>query len=124
MFATLLAAHLAVGPLWPTVCAPGDPTAKLPFCDQTKPLDVRAADFVGRLTLTEKQSILDNGAAAVPRLGIPAYQWWSEGLHGPLEPCVSDGKTTKCPSSFPAASAMASAFNDSLYLAVGSAVGK
>ena len=122
MLASLLAVHGA-GPLWPNVCAPGDPTSKFPFCDQTMSLDDRAADLVGRLTLEEKQSILDNSAAAVPRLGIPAYQWWSEGLHGPLEPCVTDGKVTKCPTSFPAASASAAAFNDTLYLAMGSAVG-
>ena len=48
---------------------------------------------------------------------------WSEGLHGPLEPCVTDGSVTKCPTNFPAASAMASAFNDTLYLKAGSAVG-
>merc|ERR1719235_1920237 len=86
-------------------------------------MDARAADLVSQLTLEEKQSILDNGAAAVPRIGLPAYQWWSEGLHGPLEPCVTDGGVTKCPTNFPAASAMASALNDTLFLAVGSAVG-
>eukprot|EP00316_Scyphosphaera_apsteinii_P007887 CAMPEP_0119311614 /NCGR_PEP_ID=MMETSP1333-20130426/23126_1 /TAXON_ID=418940 /ORGANISM="Scyphosphaera apsteinii, Strain RCC1455" /LENGTH=788 /DNA_ID=CAMNT_0007316041 /DNA_START=39 /DNA_END=2405 /DNA_ORIENTATION=- len=111
------------GPLWPNVCAKGDVTSQFPFCDQSLSFDTRAADVVSRLTLIEKQSILDNGAKAVPRLGLPAYQWWSEGLHGPLEPCVTDGTITKCPSNFPAASAMASALNDTLYLAVGSAVG-
>ena len=78
----LAAFVLGAGPLWPTVCAPGDPTAQMPFCNQHKSLDDRAADLVSRMTLEEKQSILDNGAAAVPRLGIPAYQWWSEALHG------------------------------------------
>lgn len=53
-----------------------------------------------------------NGAAAVPSLDIPMYQWGSEGLHGPLQPCVTDPTTsvTKCPSSFPAASATATTF--------------
>ena len=116
---------LSAGPLWPTVCAKGDASAAFGFCDASKSIDDRAADLIGRLTLHEKQSILDNGAAAVPRLGLPAYQWWSEGLHGPLEPCVKspDGTITKCPTDFPAASAMAAALNDTLYLAVGSAVG-
>lgn len=117
------ASAAAAGPLFPSVCSGGDPSEAFGFCDQKLSMDERAADLVRRLTLPEKQSLLDNGAAAVPRLGLPPYQWWSEGLHGPLEPCVSDGGVTKCPSSFPAASAMASALNDSLYLAVGSAVG-
>jgi len=118
-------ATLSAGPLWPTVCTKGDKSYAYAFCDQTKTIETRAAALVKELTLEEKQSILDNGAAAVPRIGLPAYQWWSEGLHGPLEPCVKspDGKITKCPTSFPAASAMAAAFNDTLYLAAGSAVG-
>ena len=95
------------------------PTSARPGCHQSLGMDARAADLVSHLTLEEKQSILDNGAAAVSKIGLPAYQWWSEGLHGPLEPCVSDGGVTKCPTNFPAASAMAAAFNVSLYLAVG-----
>jgi beta-glucosidase len=42
----------------------------------------RAADLVARMTLPEKASQLVNGARAIPRLGIPAYNWWSEALHG------------------------------------------
>jgi len=42
----------------------------------------RAADLVRRMTLPEKASQLVNGARAIPRLGIPAYNWWSEALHG------------------------------------------
>lgn len=123
LYAALVASAFAAGPLWPNVCHHNSISSRFPFCDQSKSLDERASDFVSRLTLEEKQSILDNDAAAVPRLGIPAYQWWSEGLHGPLEPCVSNGGFTKCPTNFPAASAMAAALNDTLYLAVGSAVG-
>ena len=51
----------AAGPLWPSVCAPGDASAKFPFCDQKLDYGARAADLVSRLTLAEKQSILDNG---------------------------------------------------------------
>ena len=42
----------------------------------------RAADLVHRMTLREKASQLVNGARAIPRLGVPAYNWWSEALHG------------------------------------------
>ena len=44
----------------------------------------RAVDLVSRLTLEEKQSLIGNNQAAVPRLGIPAYNIWSEALHGVL----------------------------------------
>ena len=44
----------------------------------------RAADLVSRLTLEEKQSLLGNNMAAVPRLGIKNYNVWSEALHGIL----------------------------------------
>jgi beta-glucosidase len=42
----------------------------------------RAADLVGRMTLEEKAGQLRHAAPAIPRLGVPAYNWWSEGLHG------------------------------------------
>ncbi|HEX8938303.1 MAG TPA: glycoside hydrolase family 3 C-terminal domain-containing protein [Sphingomicrobium sp.] len=46
--------------------------------------EVRAADLVHRMTLEEKASQLVNHARAIPRLGVPAYDWWSEALHGVL----------------------------------------
>ncbi len=42
----------------------------------------RAADLVHRMTLQEKASQLVNQARAIPRLGVTAYDWWSEALHG------------------------------------------
>jgi beta-glucosidase len=42
----------------------------------------RAADLVRRMTLEEKASQLVNQARAIPRLNVPAYDWWSEALHG------------------------------------------
>ena len=44
--------------------------------------EVRAKDLVGRMTLEEKASQLVNQARAIPRLKVPAYDWWSEALHG------------------------------------------
>ena len=46
------------------------------------PAEQRAADLVHRMTLEEKASQLVNQARAIPRLGVPAYDWWSEALHG------------------------------------------
>lgn len=49
--------------------------------DRLSPED-RAADIVSRLTLEEKVRQMQNAAPAIPRLNIPAYEWWNEGLHG------------------------------------------
>jgi len=54
----------------------------LPYLDPSLPKEQRAADLVSRMTLTEKVSEMLNSSAAVPRLNIPAYDWWNEGLHG------------------------------------------
>jgi beta-glucosidase len=56
--------------------------AAMPFRDPSLPIDKRVDDLVGRLTLEEKVSQLIDRAAAIPRLDIPAYNWWNEGLHG------------------------------------------
>jgi len=64
-------------------------TAKLPYMDPSLSPEQRAADLVHRLTLAEKATQMQNNSAAVPRLNIPAYQWWSEALHG----VINDGVT-------------------------------
>jgi len=46
--------------------------------------DALAADLVAKLTLDEKLDQLVNTAPAIPRLGIPAYNWWTESLHGAI----------------------------------------
>ncbi len=46
------------------------------------PAERRAADLVSRMTLEEKVLQMQNGAPALPRLNIPAYDWWNEALHG------------------------------------------
>jgi beta-glucosidase len=53
-----------------------------PYLDPTLPLDRRVNDLVSRMTMEEKASQMQDVARAVPRLGIPAYNWWNEGLHG------------------------------------------
>lgn len=57
-------------------------TAPPAYLNPSLPPAQRAADLVARMTLPEKASQLVNGARAIPRLGIPAYNWWSEALHG------------------------------------------
>jgi len=52
------------------------------YLDPSLAPEERAADLVHRMTLEEKASQLVNQARAIPRLGVPAYDWWSEALHG------------------------------------------
>ena len=56
--------------------------AALPFQDPTLPIDRRVDDLVSRMTLEEKASQLVNRTRAIPRLGVPEYNIWSEALHG------------------------------------------
>src|SRR5258708_2214387 len=76
------------------------------YKDSTKPLDTRVKDLVSRLTLEEKVSLLGYNSKAIPRLGIPAYNWWNEGLHG----VARAGEATI----FPQAIGMAATFDDDL----------
>jgi beta-glucosidase len=53
-----------------------------PFQDTSLSIDQRVHDLVSRMTLEEKISQMVNDAPAIDRLGVPKYNWWSEGLHG------------------------------------------
>jgi beta-glucosidase len=59
------------------------------YLDPSLPAEQRAADLVSHMTLEEKATQLVNQARAIPRLNVPAYDWWSEALHGVLQ----DGTT-------------------------------
>jgi beta-glucosidase len=59
-------------------------TSNFPYMNTKLSPEERAADLVHRMTLEEKASQLVNQARAIPRLGVPAYDWWSEALHGVL----------------------------------------
>lgn len=112
------------GKLWVDVCTQPD-TKALPFCDKAQPIEARVKDYVSRIPLADKAQMMQNGAKGFDKLHIPPYQWGSEGLHGPLEPCVcTDDNVCKCPTSFPCPSALASAFNVSLYHKIGQADGR
>lgn len=73
----------------------------------------RAADLISRLTLEEKESLLGNSMPAVPRLGINAFNVWSEALHGVMggfNPSPGAGS----PTSFPNSVALGSAWDPDL----------
>lgn len=77
---------------------------QFPFQNPDLPLDQRVDDLVGRLTLPEKVSQMLNNSPAIDRLGIPAYNWWNEALHGVARTGL---KTTV----FPQAIGMAATFD-------------
>lgn len=75
-----------------------------PFRDPKLPLEERVRDLVSRLTLEEKAAQMQNLTPAVERLGIPAYNWWNECLHGV-------GRSWDKVTVFPQAIAMAATFD-------------
>ena len=52
------------------------------YQDLSRSFEERTADLVSRMTLEEKVAQLQNDAPAISRLGVPAYEWWNEALHG------------------------------------------
>jgi beta-glucosidase len=50
--------------------------------DAAQPLDARVRDLIGRMSLAEKVQQIRNATPAIPRLGVPAYNFWNEALHG------------------------------------------
>src|SRR5688572_5191140 len=70
------------------------------------PFEQRAADLVSRMTLEEKVQQMKDVAPAIERLGVPAYNWWNEALHG----VARSGLATV----FPQAIGFAATWNDSL----------
>jgi beta-glucosidase len=77
---------------------------KLYFRDTSLTPEQRAEDVVARLSLEEKAAQMLDRAAAIPRLGIPAYNWWNECLHGVA-------RTPYPVTSYPQAIAMAATWN-------------
>src|SRR5467141_5267691 len=56
--------------------------ARPAYLDPSLPLEQRVNDLVSRMTLEEKVAQMQDVAPGIPRLSIPAYNWWNEGLHG------------------------------------------
>ncbi len=89
-------------------------SVEFPFLDTDLSLDERIHDLISRLTLEEKVSMMMHDSPAIERLGIPAYNWWNECLHG----VARAGRATV----FPQAIGMAATFNEELIFQVSSAI--
>ncbi|MBE0591255.1 MAG: glycoside hydrolase family 3 C-terminal domain-containing protein, partial [Gemmatimonadales bacterium] len=88
--------------------------AAAPYQDPDLPVDTRVGDLLSRMTLEEKVSQLTNSAPAIDRLGIPAYDWWNEALHG----VARAGRATV----FPQAIGLAATWDTSLMFRVATAI--
>lgn len=109
----------------PFACDPRDATTKnMLFCRKSLPAADRVKDLLGRLTLKEKVGMLVDNAAAVPRLGIKGYEWWSEALHGVsnVGPGTKFGGAFPGATSFPQVITTAASFNESLWEQIGRVV--
>lgn len=82
--------------------------------DTSLPAEDRARDLVSRMTLEEKTGQMLNAAPAIPRLGIPAYNWWNECLHGVARAGIA--------TVFPQAIGLAATWNTALVHRVATAI--
>ena len=91
------------------------PTNDTPaYLDPDLPISSRIKDLLSRMTIPEKISQMRNNCSAIPRLGIPAYDYWSEALHG----IARNGRATV----FPQAIGMASTWDPDLIQRIGDAI--
>ncbi|RRT76700.1 hypothetical protein B296_00016563 [Ensete ventricosum] len=120
---TCLSPPIACDELPKVACEPPS-YASFPFCNTSLTVHARARALVSLLTLPEKIQQLSNGAAAVPRLGLPPYQWWSESLHGVASngPGVAFGGPVRAATGFPQVILSAAAFNRTLWRALARAI--
>ena len=87
-------------------CTQKGPKPAYPFNDPSLTTEERVNDLLSRLTTEEKVSMMMNTSVAIDRLGIPAYDWWNESLHG----IARAGLATV----FPQAIGLAATFDDEL----------
>ncbi len=100
-----------------TLAAMVPPEVKEPaiWRDAAQSLRARANDLIRRMSLAEKVSQLKNGAPAIPRLGLPAYDYWNEALHG----VANNGYATV----FPEPVGAAASWNPELFRREGAIIG-
>ena len=87
---------------------------QFPYQDVTLPIEQRVKDLVSRMTLEEKVSQMLYDAPPIERLGVPAYNWWNECLHGVGRAGIA--------TVFPQAIGLAATWNTELMLKVATAI--
>ncbi|OQR97647.1 beta-D-xylosidase, partial [Thraustotheca clavata] len=96
------------------------PQSSLPFCDTSLSIDARVDDLVARIPLRDIPGLLGDNSTGSVSVGVPAYGWWSEGLHGvAISPAVSFSTPTISATSFPQILHVAASFNKSLWYEIG-----
>ena len=90
------------------------PVAQAAPAQGPREAEALAAELVARLTTDEKLAQLLNTAPAIPRLGVPRYNWWTESLHGAMG--------TLPTTNFPQPIGLAATFDDALVQRVGSVI--
>ncbi|RDX62458.1 putative beta-D-xylosidase 7, partial [Mucuna pruriens] len=110
----------------PFSCDASSSNLRYAFCNTKLPISERAQDLVSRLTLDEKLAQLVNTAPAIPRLGIPSYQWWSEALHGVADVGLGIrlNGSIKSATSFPQVILTAASFDPNLWYQISKAIGR
>jgi len=89
-----------------TIYCASQNNTKAVYLDPSQPIDARVDDLIKRMTLEQKAQQLVNQARAIPELQVPAYDWWSEALHG-----VANAGTATV---FPEPVGLAATFDDRL----------
>lgn len=107
MIATILRA-------WLLVLAGASASFAQVYLDPARPLDARVDDLISKLSLEEKVQQMMNATPAIPRLNIPAYDWWNESLHG----VARSGVATV----FPQAIGLGATFDEHLIFRISSAI--
>lgn len=110
----------------PFACDKNKPeTSQFSFCNTSLSYAERAKDLVSLLTLKEKVGQLVDDSKGIARLGVPAYKWWNEALHGVSNVgrgSVHFNATVPGATSFPAVILSAASFNASLWFKMGQVV--
>ena len=120
----LISSSIGSAANWQYPCSSGSISGNKAFCNVSLSFEERAKDLIyNELNLTELINITGNSAGSIDRIGVSAYQWWSEALHGVANsPGVSYSGTIKSTTMFPQVIGTSSSFNRTLWHKIGETV--
>lgn len=113
-------------------CLPNN--SDYPFCDSSKPIETRVADLVGRIQAQDKGPFATargsprGNLASAPYIGLPAFDWGENSLHGNQVLCMTDTlangtKVPRCSTSFPMPNSLGNSFNRTAVRSMGLIIG-